>query len=278
MKIIDGKELAKEIKEQIKEEIITNKLKPSLAIIFIGDNSASEIYIKNKIIAADYVGVKVQVYRFNEKTREEEIIALIKKLNNDNSVHGIIVQSPVPSCFNEDYITSFIDASKDVDGFGVLSLGYLAANETKLLAATPAGIIELLEHENIPISGANIVIVGRSKIVGRPLGLALLNRDATVTITHTKTKDLKRITSQADILIVAIGKPEFITKEYVKDGAVVIDVGINRVDGKLKGDVDFNGVLDKVSYITPVPGGVGPMTVAMLLKNVLLSAKIERRK
>lgn len=276
MQIINGKEISNEIKEKLKGEIEENNLTPGLAIVLVGDNPASEKYVKNKCIASEKIGVDAKVYRFSEENTEEEIIECVKKLNADPKVNGIIIQSPIPKCFNEAYINTFISPEKDVDGFGIMNMGYLASNETRFLSATPAGIIELLDHENIPISGANIVVVGRSKIVGRPLSLALLNRDATVTITHSKTKDLASITSKADILIVAIGSSGFITKEFVKVGAVVIDVGTNMVDGKLKGDVNFDDVQDKVSYITPVPGGVGPMTVAMLLKNVVESAKLAK--
>lgn len=273
MKLIDGKKISLEIRENLKKEINNLNIIPGLAIIYVGDNSASEIYVKNKIKVAEEIGIKADVYHFANNTREEEIINKIRELNKDNNVDGIIIQSPMPQNYNEAYINNFISADKDVDGFGVYSLGALASNDEKFLAATPYGIIKLLEHENIEISGANVVIVGRSKIVGRPLALALLNKDATITVTHSKTKNLKDITRQADILIVAIGSPEFITADYVKKNAVVIDVGISRLDGKIKGDVDFNSVKDSVSYITPVPGGVGPMTIAMLLSNVVKSAK-----
>lgn len=273
MKLIDGKKIALEIREDLKKEINNLKVIPRFAIIYLGDNSASEIYVKNKIKVAEEIGIKADIYRFTNKTSEEEIITKIKELNNDINVDGIIIQSPMPKNYNEAYINSFIDKDKDVDGFGVYNLGALASNDEKFLAATPYGIIKLLEHENIEISGANVVIVGRSKIVGRPLALALLNRDATITVTHSKTKNLKDITRQADILIVAIGSPEFITADYVKKNAVVIDVGISRIDGKIKGDVAFDSVKESVNYITPVPGGVGPMTIAMLLSNVVKSAK-----
>lgn len=276
MKLIDGKLVSNEIKESLKREIEELGLKPGLAIILVGDNPASEVYVKNKLLASKKVGVDAKLYRFDASAREEEVIECVKELNASPSIHGIIVQSPVAKGFNEAYINSFISSEKDVDGFGITNMGYLASNEETYISATPHGIIKLLEHENIPIAGSNIVIVGRSKIVGRPLLLALLNRDATVTITHSKTKDLKSITSKADILIVAIGKPHFITKDYVKDGAVVIDVGTNRVDGVLLGDVDFESVKEKTSFITPVPGGVGPMTIAMLLNNVVKSAKNSR--
>ena len=273
MNIIDGKKISEEIKENLKKEIKENKLNPGLAIIRVGNNPASEVYVRNKLKACEKVGVKAIEYHFEESVKQEELLDCIDKLNIDDEIDGIIVQSPLPNGFDEDYVTSFINPNKDVDGFGIQSLGYLASDQTKFLSATPYGILKMLEHEKIDIVGKNVVIIGRSKIVGRPLALALLNKDATVTITHSKTENLKEMTLLADILIVAIGRDRFITSDYVKEGAVVIDVGINRIDGKLYGDVDYESVKEKVSYITPVPGGVGPMTIAMLLTNVVKSAK-----
>ena len=275
MKIIDGKKISDEIKEKLKVEIETHNLKPGLAVIMVGNNPASEVYVRNKLKACEKVGIKAELYHFKESVHENEIIDCIEKLNLNDGIHGIILQSPLPKDLSEkeDFITNFISPNKDVDGFGIYSLGCLTSNQTKYLSATPYGIIKMLEHENIDIAGKNVVIVGRSVIVGRPLALALLNRDATVTIVHSKTQNLKEITNMADILVVAIGKDRFITTDYVKENAVVIDVGINRINGKLYGDVDFENVKNKVSYITPVPGGVGPMTIAMLLTNVVLSAK-----
>lgn len=239
----------------------------------VGNNPASEIYVRNKRKACAEVGIKEELYQFAENTSEEEILNCIIKLNNDESINGIMVQSPLPNHLDEDKIMNYIVPEKDVDGFGISSLGYLASNEEKFISATPYGIIKLLEHENISLAGKNVVIVGRSKIVGRPLALAMLNRDATVTIAHSKTKNLKDITKEADILVVAIGKANFINEDYIKQDAIVIDVGINRVDGKVIGDVDFESCSKKASYITPVPGGVGPMTIAMLLTNVVESFK-----
>lgn len=274
MELINGKEISLKIREELKKEIEGNNLTPGLAIIMVGDNPASEVYVRNKLKACAEIGIKAEKFHFPVTTSEEEIVDCVKRLNESDDINGIIVQSPVANGFNEAYINSFISPEKDVDGFGITNMGYLACNEEKYISATPHGIIKMLEYKNIPIEGANVVIVGRSKIVGRPLALALLNRNATVTITHSKTKDLKKITSQADILIVAIGKEHFITSDYVKDGAIVIDVGTNRgEDGKLHGDVDFERVKEKTSYITPVPGGVGPMTIAMLLYNVVENAK-----
>ena len=273
MAIIDGKEIALEVKNNLKKEIANLGITPGLAIILVGNNDASEIYVKNKLKASAEVGIKAEIYRFNEENTEEEIANCIKDLNINPEIDGIILQSPVPSKFNETYLCNLIDSKKDVDGFGLYSLGALASNEPTFIAATPLGILKLLESTNVSLEGKHAVIVGRSKIVGRPLSLALLNKDATVTITHSKTKNLKEIAKQADILIVAIGKAKFITEDYIKEGAIVIDVGMNRLDGKLCGDVDFDNVKAHTSFITPVPGGVGPMTVAMLLNNVLISAK-----
>lgn len=273
MEIINGKEISSKIREKLKNEIEEKKLKPGLAIIMVGNNPASEIYVRNKIKACAEIGIKEELYQYDENVSEKEIINCIIKLNNDENINGIMVQSPLPNDLDEDKIMNYITPEKDVDGFGISSLGYLASNEEKFISATPYGIIKLLEYKNIDIEGKNVVIIGRSKIVGRPLALALLNRNATVTITHSKTKNLKEITKTADILIVAIGKAKFITGGDIKDDAVVIDVGINRIDGKVVGDVDFESCKEKASYITPVPGGVGPMTIAMLLTNVVESFK-----
>ena len=276
MKIIDGKLISKEIRKNIKKDIDALKLKniiPGLAIILVGNDPASEIYVRNKIKACDELGINTLLYRFKEDNNEREVIELIKDLNCDDQIHGILVQSPLPSTFDEDKIISYVEKEKDVDGFGTFNLGALLSNQEKIVAATPLGILKMLEYENIDIEGKHVVVVGASLIVGRPMATLLLNRGATVTIAHSKTKNLKEITKQADILIVAIGQAKFITDEYVKDGAVVIDVGTNRVDGKLYGDVDFDKVSKKASYITPVPGGVGPMTITMLISNVVEQAK-----
>ena len=276
MKIIDGKLISNEIRKNIKKEIENLKEKniiPGLGIILVGNDPASEIYVRNKMKACDELGVHALLYRFDEENSEEEIIEQIEKLNKDDHIHGILVQSPLPTCFNEDRIISYVDKEKDVDGFGIYNLGSLISNQERIVAATPLGILKMLEYENIDVEGKNVVVVGASLIVGRPMAILLLNRGATVTIAHSKTQNLKEITKQADILIVAIGQAKFITDEYVKDGAVVIDVGTNRVDGKLYGDVDFDEVSKKASYITPVPGGVGPMTITMLISNVVDQAK-----
>ena len=276
MKIIDGKLISKEIRKNIKKDIDALKVKniiPGLGIILVGNDPASEIYVRNKIKACDELGINTLLYRFKEDNNEREVIELIKNLNCDDQIHGILVQSPLPSSFDEDKIISYVEKEKDVDGFGTFNLGALLSNQEKIVAATPLGILKMLEYENIDIEGKHVVVVGASLIVGRPMATLLLNRGATVTIAHSKTKNLKEITTQADILIVAIGQAKFITDEYIKDGAVVIDVGTNRVDGKLYGDVDFDKVSKKASYITPVPGGVGPMTITMLISNVVEQAK-----
>lgn len=276
MKIIDGKLISKEIRKNIKKDIDALKVKniiPGLGIILVGNDPASEIYVCNKIKACDELGINTLLYRFKEDNNEREVIELIKDLNCDDQIHGILVQSPLPSSFDEDKIISYVEKEKDVDGFGTFNLGALLSNQEKIVAATPLGILKMLEYENIDIEGKHVVVVGASLIVGRPMATLLLNRGATVTIAHSKTKNLKEITTQADILIVAIGQAKFITDEYVKDGAVVIDVGTNRIDGKLYGDVDFDKVSKKASYITPVPGGVGPMTITMLISNVVEQAK-----
>ncbi len=272
MKIIDGKKCATHLQENLREEVkalIAQGIIPTLTIILVGNNPSSEIYVRNKMRIGEELGIKVILKKFDDTIFENELIAELNALNNDPKVHGILVQSPLPEHIDEAKIMSLIDSNKDVDGFNIINVGALATNKEKVIAATPLGIIKLLEAEHINLSGQHVVIVGRSNIVGRPLALALLNRDATVTITHSKTKNLASITKMADILIVAIGKPNFITSEYIKKDAIVIDVGINRIDGKLVGDVDFASVRDKASLITPIPGGVGPMTVISVLHNVV---------
>lgn len=276
MKLIDGKKQANDIKEKLKKEINTLKEQgviPGLAIILVGHDPASEIYVKNKIKTCDELGICTLLYRFTEESSEKEIIAQIKDLNEDDGIDGILIQSPLPAIFNEDKIISYVDPKKDVDGFGINNLGALLSNNELIIAATPLGILKMLENESVSLEGKNVVVVGASRIVGRPMATLLLNRGATVTICHNKTKNLKEITSNADILIVAIGQAKFITSDFVKEGAVVIDVGINRIDNHLYGDVDFDSVSKKASLITPVPGGVGPMTIVMLLSNVVDVAK-----
>jgi methylenetetrahydrofolate dehydrogenase (NADP+)/methenyltetrahydrofolate cyclohydrolase len=282
MELIDGKELAKNIRANLKDEVDNLKKKginPKLAVIMVGNDKASAVYVRNKSRACNEIGIDYEEFLLDEETSMEELLSLIKKLNEDCSVDGILLQSPIPKHLDINEAFRTIDASKDVDGFNPVNVGKLALNQDCFVSCTPFGIIKMLETYNIPIEGAHAVIIGRSNIVGKPLIQCLLNKNATVTICHSKTKNLQEITKTADILIAAIGKPEFVTEDMVKDGATVIDVGINRKDdGKLVGDVNFNEVSKKASYITPVPGGVGPMTIAMLMNNVVKSATNRTKK
>lgn len=275
--IINGKELAKNIRLKLKEEVEELKkaeINPKLAVIMVGDDKASKVYVKNKSKACEEVGVEFEEYLLPANTKMKELLELIEKLNNDVTVHGILVQSPLPEGLDANEAFKTISPKKDVDGFNPINVGKLSLNQDCFVSCTPFGIIKMLETYNIPIEGANAVVIGRSNIVGKPLAKCLLNKNATVTVCHSKTKNLKEITSKADILVAAIGKPKFVTADMVKEGATVIDVGINRMeDGKLVGDTDFENIKEKVSYITPVPGGVGPMTIAMLMYNVVKAAK-----
>ncbi len=275
--IIDGKELAKHIREELKEEVKELKnaeIYPKLAVIMVGDDPASKVYVRNKSRACEDVGIEYEEYLLPAKTTREELLELIEKLNNDERVHGILVQSPLPEGLDANEAFRTILPKKDVDGFHPVNVGKLSLNQDCFVSCTPYGIIKMLEAYNVPIEGANAVIIGRSNIVGKPLAQCLLNKNATVTICHSKTKNLKEITKKADILIAAIGKPKFVTEDMVKENATVIDVGINRnEEGKLVGDTDFENIKEKVSFITPVPGGVGPMTIAMLMYNVVKAAK-----
>ena len=275
--IIDGKELAKNIRLKLKDEVIELKnadIKPKLAVIMVGDDKASKVYVRNKSKACEEVGIEYEEHILPASTKMEELLELIEKLNNDTTIHGILVQSPLPEGLDANVAFRTISPKKDVDGFNPINVGKLSLNQDCFVSCTPFGIIKILESYNIPIEGAHAVIIGRSNIVGKPLAKCLLNKNATVTVCHSKTKNLKEITKQADILIAAIGKPKFVTEDMVKEGATVIDVGINRMDdGKLLGYTDFENIKDKVSYITPVPGGVGPMTIAMLMHNVVKAAK-----
>lgn len=268
MTIIDGKEISKNIKEQLKQEIKTYMIKPCLAVIQIGNDPASDVYIKAKEKACNETGIYFKYIKFEETAKEIEVINKIVELNNDEYVNGILLQLPLPEKFNTEKLINYIARNKDVDGLTDINAGKLINNKNGIVPCTPKGIMELLNAYDIEISGKNVVIVGRSNLVGKPLMSLFLNKDATVTICHSKTNNLEEFTKNADILVVAVGKKHLITSDMVKDGAVVIDVGINRDGDKLYGDVDFTKVSKKASYITPVPGGVGPMTVAMLLKNV----------
>lgn len=275
--IIDGKNLAKNIRESLKDEVKELKnaeIYPKLAVIMVGDDKASKVYVKNKSKACEDVGIAYEEYLLPASTKMQELLELIEKLNNDETIHGILVQSPLPNGLDTNEAFRTISPKKDVDGFHPINVGKLSLNQDCFISCTPYGIIKMLESYNIPIEGANAVIIGRSNIVGKPLAKCLLNKNATVTVCHSKTKNLKEITKNADILIAAIGKPKFVTEDMVKNGATVIDVGINRTDdGKLVGDTDFENIKEKVQYITPVPGGVGPMTIAMLMYNVVKAAK-----
>ncbi|WP_342505132.1 bifunctional methylenetetrahydrofolate dehydrogenase/methenyltetrahydrofolate cyclohydrolase FolD [Sporosarcina sp. FSL K6-2383] len=275
--IIDGIAIGKEIREEIKERVTVLKDKgcqPGLAVILVGDNQASRTYVKNKQKSTLEVGMKSELIELPATITEEELLGYVTKLNNDDSINGILVQLPLPEHIDENLVIRAIDPTKDVDGFHPENVGKMIIGQQAYLSCTPYGIIKLLERTGTEISGKHAVIVGRSNIVGKPMGQLLLQRDATVTYCHSKTKDLASFTKQADILIVAIGKTKFITGDDIKEGAVVIDVGMNRDEnGKLCGDVDFTSAKEVASAITPVPGGVGPMTITMLLKNTLQSAE-----
>lgn len=275
--LIDGKKISTEIKDELKvtvEELKKQGVETCLAVIQVGDDPASSIYVRNKKRACAYVGIESLSYELPEETTEDQLVKLVKELNENDNVHGILVQLPLPKHINADMIISTISPDKDVDGFHPESVGRLCIGEPGFVSCTPAGIIQLLKRSGIEIEGKECVVVGRSNIVGKPMSILLLRENGTVTITHSRTKDLKEVTGRADILVVAIGKPKFITADYVKEGAVVIDVGMHRnEENKLCGDVDFDDIKDKVSAITPVPGGVGPMTIAMLMYNCVEAAK-----
>ncbi len=268
-KNLNGKEVSAYLRSEIKKEVEKLKTKPKMVDIQIGHNPASDIYIAGKEKASNEVGIKFECLRYDENEAQENIINKIKEMNNDPEINGIFIQSPVPDKFDEIKLMNTVIPEKDVDGLTYLNAGKLLNNIEAMVSCTPNGIIKMLDYYKIDIEGKNVVIVGRSNLVGKPLMNLFLNRNATVTVCHSKTSDLKMHTKKADILVAAVGKKHLITKEMVKKGAVVIDVGINRIDGKIYGDVDYDNVYEKVKYITPVPGGVGPMTVTMLLYNVL---------
>ncbi len=273
--IIDGKAISAEIKDELKELAAEKKAAGKticLAVIQVGDDPASSVYVNNKKKACAYIGVESQAYELADGTTEEELLGLIEKLNADDHVNGILVQLPLPAHIDESRVIHAIAPQKDVDGFHPENVGNLCIGEKGFVSCTPAGIIQLLKRSGIEIAGKECVIIGRSNIVGKPMALLLLRENGTVTVTHSRTRDLKTVASRADILIVAAGKPKMITREYVKEGAVVIDVGIHRdAQNKLCGDVDFDDVKDIAAAITPVPGGVGPMTIAMLMHNLVSS-------
>ena len=276
--LIDGKKISKEIKDELKAKVEQYKKEGkecSLAVIQVGNDPASSVYVGNKKKACEYIGIGSVSYELPEETTEQELLDLIAKLNNDRKINGILCQLPLPKHIDEDKIINAISPEKDVDGFHPQSVGSLVIGQPGFVSCTPAGIIELLKRSGIEISGKNCVVIGRSNIVGKPMSLLMLRENATVTICHSKTKNLQAVCKQADILIVAIGKPQYIGAEYVKDGAVVIDVGIHRDENnKLCGDVKFDEVEPVASYITPVPGGVGPMTNAMLMNNCVSAMEL----
>lgn len=276
MELIDGKALATEVRASLKNDVQELKSKgitPILAVILVGDDKASQIYVRNKNKACQDVGIKYEEFLLDKDTTMEKLLSLIETLNNREDVYGILLQSPLPKHLNADEAFRKISPEKDVDGFNPVNVGRLCLKQDGFVSCTPAGIMKMFEKYNINLEGKNAVVLGRSNIVGKPMSLCLLNNDATVTICHSKTQNLAEITKNADILVVALGKPKFVTKDMVKDGAVVIDVGINRTENGIVGDVDFENVKEKTSYITPVPGGVGPMTIAMLMNNVVKAAK-----
>lgn len=277
--LIDGKKISNEIKDELKEEVDELKEKGvsiCLAVIQVGDDPASSVYVRNKKRACAYIGIESKAFELPENTTEEELVSLVEELNGDPSVNGILVQLPLPAHINEDRIIRTISPDKDVDGFHPVSVGRLWIGEKGFLSCTPAGIIQLLKRSGIEIEGKECVVIGRSNIVGKPMAALLLRENGTVTVAHSRTKNLKDVAKRADILIVAIGKKQFITSEYVKNGAVVIDVGMHRDENNhLCGDVDFDDVEPVASAITPVPGGVGPMTIAMLMNNCVETARMQ---
>ncbi|MBQ3116590.1 MAG: bifunctional methylenetetrahydrofolate dehydrogenase/methenyltetrahydrofolate cyclohydrolase FolD [Clostridia bacterium] len=275
-KIINGKEIAQSVKDNLKEKVLQFEKdygrKITLAVILVGENPASQVYVKNKITATEYVGMKSLSFRLPENATEREVSDLVTSLGADDNVDGILVQLPLPKHLDENKILALIPASKDVDGFLAENVGNLLLGLPTTVACTPFGVLQMLKYEGIELTGKNAVVIGRSNIVGKPMAMLLLKENCTVTICHSKTVNLKGVCKNADILVAAIGKPKFVTADMVKEGAVVIDVGINRTENGLVGDVDFEAVKEIASYISPVPGGVGPMTIAMLLENTYICA------
>ena len=275
--IIDGKELAKKIRANLKiecEELKKKNINSKLAVIMVGEDPASKVYVRNKSKACEDVGIEYEEYLLDVNTTQKELIELIEKLNNDKTINGILLQSPIPSNLDVNEAFRTISPQKDVDGFNPVNVGKLVLNQDTFVSCTPYGIMKMFEEYDIDLTGKNVVILGRSNIVGKPLIHCCLNKNATVTSCHSKTQNIAQKVKEADVLISAIGKANFVTADMVKDGAVVIDVGINRLDnGKITGDVDFESVKEKASYITPVPGGVGPMTIAMLMNNVIKATR-----
>ncbi len=281
--IISGKVVSAQVREELKaqtqEMIEKHGIRPGLAVIIVGDDPASKVYVNNKEKGCAEVGYYSEVYRLPAETTQDELLALVKKLNCDDKIHGILCQLPLPKHLDENAVILAIDPEKDVDAFHPVNVGRIMIGDYSFLPCTPAGVMRLIESTGVDITGKECVVIGRSNIVGKPQAMLLLHKNATVTICHSRTKDLASVTRRADILVVAIGKADFVTGDMVKDGAIVIDVGMNRrADGKLTGDVDFASVEPKASYITPVPGGVGPMTISMLLTNTMTAAKNSLKK
>ena len=272
--IIDGKAVSKKVKDEVRAEIERDKLSIGLAVVIVGDDPASQVYVKNKEKACEAVGFESFKYALPAETTEEELLALVDKLNNDDRVDGILVQLPLPKHLDDKIIINNIRPDKDVDAFHPVNVGKIMIGDYSFLPCTPAGVMELIKSTGTEIAGKECVVVGRSNIVGKPQAMLLLHANGTVTVCHSRTKDLKEVTSRADILVAAVGRAKMITADYIKEGAVVIDVGMNRDEnGKLCGDVDFEDCKEKAGFITPVPGGVGPMTIAMLMRNTLTAGK-----
>ena len=275
-KIIDGKAISAQIRAEIAAEVASMPVKPGLSVIIVGDDPASKVYVRNKHKACGEVGIRSEVIELPASATQEALDAVIDRLNADESVSGILCQLPLPKGLSEDEVIARIDPKKDVDAFSAVNVGHIMLGDPVFLPCTPAGVMELLKRSGVEVKGKNCVVVGRSNIVGKPMAMLLLKADGTVTVCHSKTADLKTVTSAADILVVAIGRAKFITADMVKEGAAVIDVGMDRDEnGRLCGDVDFDAVSEKAGYITPVPGGVGPMTITMLLKNTVAAAKLQ---
>lgn len=279
-KLINGKEISLSVKERVAEEVKDlkkNGIEPCLAVILVGDDPASKVYVNNKKKACEFCGIRSLEYILPADASQEELNSLVEKLNSDESANGILCQLPLPSHLDEKEVLNLIKPEKDVDAFHPENVGHIMIGDFNFLPCTPAGIMEMLKYENIGLDGKNCVIIGRSNIVGKPMAMLMLKENATVTVCHSHTKNLKEVVARADVVVAAVGKAKFVTADMIKDGAVIIDVGINRCeDGKLYGDVDFEACKEKASYITPVPGGVGPMTIATLMQNTVTAAKIQK--
>lgn len=278
MTLINGKEVSQFVKEKIRDEAVALGLKPGLAVILVGDDPASHVYVNNKKKACELCGFYSESYELCASTPQSELLELIDKLNANDKIHGILVQMPLPKHIDENAVIERIDPKKDVDAFNPVNVGKIMTGDFDFLPCTPAGVMELLKYYNVDVAGKSCVVIGRSNIVGKPMAMLMLHANATVTICHSRTTDIKNTVKNADIVVAAVGRKHFVTEDMVKEGAVVVDVGINRgEDGKLYGDVDFDNVSKKASFITPVPGGVGPMTIAMLMQNTLTSAKLHSK-